>query len=112
VKFTPDGGSVRVEVGTETDQAVLTVADTGVGIPAADQERIFDRFFRSALATRQAIPGTGLGLTIARDIAAAHDGTITVDSDEGRGSTFKIWLPMRPAPVEDTQGLRRRSAAC
>jgi signal transduction histidine kinase len=103
VKFTPDGGTVRVEVGTEGDQAVLTVADTGVGIPAADRERIFDRFFRSAIATRQAIPGTGLGLTIARDIVAAHDGTITVESDEGRGSTFKVWLPLRPAPVPDTK---------
>jgi signal transduction histidine kinase len=103
VKFTPDGGRVQVEVGAEADQAVLTVADTGVGIPAADRERIFDRFFRSAIATRQAIPGTGLGLTIARDIVAAHDGTITVESDEGRGSTFKIWLPLRPPPVNDTK---------
>jgi two-component system, sensor histidine kinase and response regulator len=103
VKFTQDGGKIQVEVGTEADQAVLTVADTGVGIPAADRERIFDRFFRSAIATRQAIPGTGLGLTIARDIAAAHDGTITVESDEGRGSTFKIWLPFRPAPVPDAK---------
>jgi two-component system, sensor histidine kinase and response regulator len=102
VKFTPDGGRVQVEVGTEGDHAVLTVADTGVGIPAADRERIFDRFFRSEIATRQAIPGTGLGLTIARDIAAAHDATITVESEEGRGSTFKIWLPLRLAPVPDT----------
>ena len=102
VKFTPDGGRVQVEVGAEGDQAVLTVADTGVGIPAADRERIFDRFFRSAVATRQAIPGTGLGLTIARDIVAAHDGTISVESDEGRGSTFRIWLPLRPAPVPGT----------
>jgi two-component system, sensor histidine kinase and response regulator len=110
VKFTPDGGRVRVEVGTEGPQAVLTVADTGVGIPAADQERIFDRFFRSAVATRQAIPGTGLGLTIARDIVAAHDGTITVDSDEGRGSTFKIWLPLRPAAAADAEDCAAQQA--
>jgi signal transduction histidine kinase len=103
VKFTPDGGKVQVRVGTEGDQAMLAVADTGVGIPAADRERIFDRFFRSAIATRQAIPGTGLGLTIARDIVAAHDGTITVESDEGRASTFKIWLPLRPLPVPGTK---------
>jgi two-component system, sensor histidine kinase and response regulator len=102
VKFTKEGGKVQVGVGTEGGRAVLTVADTGIGIPAADRERIFDRFFRSAIANRQAIPGTGLGLTIARDIAAAHDGTITVESDEGRGSTFKIWLPLRPAPVPGT----------
>jgi two-component system, OmpR family, phosphate regulon sensor histidine kinase PhoR len=110
VKFTPDGGRVRVEVGTEGAQAVLTVADTGVGIPAADQERIFDRFFRSAVATRQAIPGTGLGLTIARDIVAAHDGTITVDSDEGRGSTFKIWLPLRPSAAADAEDCAAQQA--
>jgi PAS domain S-box-containing protein len=103
VKFTPDGGRVRVEVGTGADQAVLTVTDTGVGIPAADRERIFDRFFRSAIATRQAIPGTGLGLTIARDIVAAHDGTITVESDEGHGSTFEIRLPLRSAPADRTK---------
>jgi PAS domain S-box-containing protein len=99
VKFTPDGGRVEVRLGTEGDQAVLAVADTGVGIPAADQERIFERFFRTALATRQAIPGTGLGLTIAKAIVEAHKGTISVDSDEGRGSTFKVCLPLRPLPA-------------
>jgi two-component system, sensor histidine kinase and response regulator len=102
VKFTPRGGRVEVRIGTEGDQAVLAVADTGVGIPAADKERIFDRFFRSAAATRQVIPGTGLGLTIARDIVAAHNGTITVESDEGNGSTFKVWLPLHPLPVPGT----------
>jgi PAS domain S-box-containing protein len=95
VKFTPDGGKVEVRLGTEGDQAVLAVADTGVGIPAGDLAQIFERFFRTAMATRQAIPGTGLGLTIAKAIVEAHQGTITVDSDEGRGSTFKICLPLR-----------------
>ena len=99
VKFTPDGGRVEVRVGMQGDQAVLAVADTGIGIPAGDRERIFERFFRSAAATRQAIPGTGLGLTIAKAIVAAHNGTIAVDSDEDRGSTFKICLPLRPLPA-------------
>jgi two-component system, sensor histidine kinase and response regulator len=102
VKFTPEGGRVEVRIGTEGDWAVLAVADTGAGIPAADKERIFDRFFRSAAATRQVIPGTGLGLTIARDIAAAHGGTIAVESDEGRGSTFTVRLPLEPLPVPGT----------
>jgi two-component system, sensor histidine kinase and response regulator len=105
VKFTPDGGKVEVRVGTDTDKAVLEVADTGVGIPAADRDRIFDRFFRSAIATRQVIPGTGLGLTIAKNIVAAHNGVITVDSEEGRGSTFRIRLPLEPTPAANTQGL-------
>ena len=99
VKFTPDGGRVEVRVGMQGDQAVLAVADTGIGIPAGDRERIFERFFRSEAATRQAIPGTGLGLTIAKAIVAAHNGTIAVDSDEDRGSTFKICLPLRPLPA-------------
>jgi signal transduction histidine kinase len=86
VKFTPDGGRVEVRVGMQGDQAVLAVADTGIGIPAGDRERIFERFFRSEAATRKAI-------------VAAHNGTIAVDSDEDRGSTFKICLPLRPLPA-------------
>ncbi len=86
-----------MRLGTDAGQAVLAVADTGVGIPAADRERVFERFFRTAIATRQVIPGTGLGLAIARDIADAHHGTITVDSEEGRGSTFTVRLPLRAA---------------
>jgi two-component system, sensor histidine kinase and response regulator len=96
VKFTPQGGRVEVRVGSDGDHAVLAVADTGVGIAAADKEKIFERFFRSATATRQVIPGTGLGLTIARDIVSAHSGTITVQSEEGQGSTFTVRLPLRP----------------
>jgi two-component system, sensor histidine kinase and response regulator len=98
VKFTPDGGRVEVSLGTDEDQAVLSVADTGVGIPAADQERIFERFFRTAIATRQVIPGTGLGLAIAKDIVDAHHGTIAVESAEGRGSTFRIRIPRQAQP--------------
>ena len=105
VKFTPNGGRVEVKVGTDGDKAVLEVTDTGVGIPAADRDRIFDRFFRSAIATQQVIPGTGLGLTIAKNIVAAHHGTITVVSDEGRGSTFRILLPLEQVPAADVQDL-------
>jgi PAS domain S-box-containing protein len=99
VKFTPDGGRVEVRLGTDGDRALLAVADTGIGIPAADRKRIFERFFRTPIATQQAIPGTGLGLTITKAIVEAHHGTIAVDSEEGRGSTFKIYLPLRPLPA-------------
>jgi PAS domain S-box-containing protein len=102
LKFTPDGGKVEVRLGTEGDQAVLSVADTGIGIPVADRDRIFERFFRTAIAKRQAIQGTGLGLTITRAIVAAHNGTITVESDEGRGSTFTVRLPLRPVLALET----------
>jgi two-component system, sensor histidine kinase and response regulator len=105
VKFTPDGGKVEVRISTEPGKAVLEVSDTGVGIPAADRDRIFDRFFRSAIATQQVIPGTGLGLTIAKNITAAHHGAITVDSEEGRGSTFRIWLPLEQVPAADPNDL-------
>jgi two-component system, sensor histidine kinase and response regulator len=105
VKFTPDGGKVDVRVAPDTDKAVIEVADTGVGIPADDRDRIFDRFFRSAIATRQVIPGTGLGLTIAKNIVAAHHGTIAVDSAEGRGSTFRISIPLEPATGANPQDL-------
>jgi PAS domain S-box-containing protein len=102
LKFTPDGGKVEVSLGTEGDWAVLAVADTGMGIPAADRERIFERFFRTAIAKRQAIQGTGLGLTITQAIVAAHNGTIAVEGGEGSGSTFTVRLPLRPMPVPGT----------
>ena len=99
VKFTPGGGRVEIRVGREGDQAVLAVADTGTGFSAADRERIFERFFRTAIASRQAVPGSGLGLTITKAIVDAHHGTIAVDSEEGRGSTFTVRLPLRHRPV-------------
>ncbi len=97
VKFTPDGGRVEVRLAMETDRAVLTVSDTGMGIPAADIERIFERFSRGTLPQARAVPGTGLGLAISKAIAEAHDGTITVDSRERHGSVFTVRLPIRPA---------------
>jgi len=102
VKFTPDGGRVEVRLRREGDQVVLAVADTGIGILAVDRERVFERFFRTAIAARHAIQGTGLGLAVTKAIVDAHHGTIAVDSDEGRGSTFTVRLPLRPVPDPDT----------
>jgi len=104
VKFTGDGGRVEVRTAVADGQAVLTVADTGMGIPAADLERIFERFYRTAAATRQVITGTGLGLAIARAIADAHNGAITAQSTDGRGSTFTVRLPLRPVPAAQAAG--------
>ena len=100
VKFTGDGGRVEVRIAVADGQAVVTVTDTGAGIPATDLERIFERFYRTAAATRQVVPGAGLGLAIARAIADEHDGGITVASTEGQGSTFTVRLPLRPPPEE------------
>ena len=93
LKFTPAGGTVTVRVFAEGDGAVLEVADTGIGIPADEQDRLFQRFFRSSTATQQAIPGTGLGLVISRAIAEAHGGTIDVTSQVGAGTRFRVELP-------------------
>jgi signal transduction histidine kinase len=73
--------------------ARLTVSDTGIGIPAGEQGRLFDRFFRASTARRHAVPGVGLGLAITRAIVAAHDGTLEVAGVEGRGTTFTLTLP-------------------
>jgi two-component system, sensor histidine kinase and response regulator len=110
VKFTGIGGRVEVGTGVAGGQAVLTVADTGMGIPAADLERIFERFYRTKAAIRRAIPGTGLGLAIATAIADAHDGLITVESTEGHGSTFTVRLPLRPVPAAHADPNTRRAA--
>lgn len=93
VKFTPDGGQVRVALSAEADHALLEVTDTGIGVPAHEQQRLFDRFFRSSLAQQHAIPGSGLGLSIAHKIVDKHGGRLEVDSEVGRGSTFRVCLP-------------------
>jgi PAS domain S-box-containing protein len=94
VKFTPESGRVDVRVRVDGSQAVLEVRDSGMGIPASEQEYLFDRFFRSSGATEQAIQGTGLGLAISKAIVDAHAGRITVASQEGAGTTFRVALPL------------------
>lgn len=94
VKFTPKGGKVAVRADAWDGEAVLSVSDTGIGIPAEEQERLFQRFFRASNATDAAIPGTGLGLTIVRTIVANHGGVMEVDSEENRGTTFTARLPI------------------
>jgi len=99
LKFTPAGGHVVVRVTSAGHVGVTEVRDTGMGIAAAEQERLFDRFFRSTTATEQAIPGVGLGLTIVKAVVEAHGGTISVSSQEGAGTTFRIELPLS-APAD------------
>jgi signal transduction histidine kinase len=94
VKFTPDGGSVRLAAHREGDTAVIEVADTGLGIPHSEQADLFKRFFRGTNAIEKAIPGSGLGLAISQVIAEAHGGTIKLESTAGAGSTFRLVLPL------------------
>jgi PAS domain S-box-containing protein len=97
LKFTPEGGSVTVRGRVEGGVVVAEVEDTGIGIPPAEQDRVFTRFFRSSSAVERAVQGTGLGLTIAKAIVEAHGGTIGFRSAEGEGTTFRVELPRRAA---------------
>ena len=93
IKFTPAGGHVDVRVDASAGSAVIEVSDTGFGIAPEDQEQLFERFFRTQSATNKAIAGTGLGLSIAKAIVEAHNGSISVESAEGHGTTFRVDLP-------------------
>jgi signal transduction histidine kinase len=99
VKFTPAGGSVHVSLGCENGAALLEIEDTGIGIAPEDQRRLFERFFRAESAVERQLPGTGLGLYISRVIAEAHRGSLSVRSEPGRGSTFRLELPLVPVAV-------------
>jgi two-component system, OmpR family, phosphate regulon sensor histidine kinase PhoR len=93
VKFSPDGGEVVVRVAPTGEEVVVSVEDHGIGIPKADQARIFERFYKADKARRRG-GGTGLGLAIARHVVEAHGGRIRVESEEGAGSTFSFALPI------------------
>jgi PAS domain S-box-containing protein len=96
LKFTPAGGRVELRAGVHAGRAVVEIADTGHGISAAEQKRLFERFYRTSRAQTDAVPGVGLGLSIAKAIVDAHGGTIACASVEGEGSTFSIELPLAP----------------
>lgn len=94
VKFTPEGGTVRLASHVDGTAAVLEVTDTGPGIPSAELPELFNRFFRGTNAVEKAVPGSGLGLAISQVIAEAHGTTIEVESTPGVGSTFRVALPL------------------
>jgi signal transduction histidine kinase len=96
VKFTPRGGTATVSVCREGEDAVISVSDTGIGIPSGDLSRLFGRFYRASNATAAAIPGTGLGLAIAKAIVEGHGGELAVESVEGEGTTMRVFLPLVP----------------
>jgi signal transduction histidine kinase len=93
IKFTPEGGSVGVSVTRGTDGALLSVCDTGVGIPAEQLPHVFERFFRGD-ASRARGEGAGLGLSIAQWIADVHGAKIGMQSEPGRGTTVEVRFPV------------------
>ncbi len=94
IKYNRPSGRVEVVLASHGNLAMISVSDTGCGIPKADIDRIFDRFYRSPEAVRSGVQGTGLGLCFARSIVEAHGGRIEVTSSPGEGSCFRIWLPL------------------
>ena len=99
LKFTRRGGRVTVSLGLGDDCAVVTVRDTGIGIPESELDQLYARFFRASTATRNAVPGVGLGLTITKAIVTAHEGELDVESEEGVGTAFIMTLPLAAQPL-------------
>ena len=92
IKYTPAGGTVRIDASCEDDQIILHVVDTGPGIPSTDQPYLFDKFYRGSNVSDDT-PGTGLGLSIVKSIVDHHDGRIWVESKIDEGTTFTVVLP-------------------
>ena len=94
IKFTPEGGEVILSAHQENESILFSVKDTGVGIPASDLQRIFERFYKTDPARSD--KGTGLGLAIARHLVEAHGGQIWAESTPGKGSSFFFSIPIQP----------------
>jgi signal transduction histidine kinase len=101
INYTSAGG--HIQVATERHEkdarpwAVVTVQDTGMGIPEQEVHHLFERFFRGSEPQEMRIQGSGLGLAIVKEIVELHGGTVTVESQVGVGSTFAVWLPLMEA---------------
>jgi two-component system phosphate regulon sensor histidine kinase PhoR len=93
IKYTPEGGGIRVSAAAKNGEVVLEVADSGIGIPAEDVPRIFERFYRVDKSRSREMGGTGLGLSIVKHVVQVHGGSVDVESQSGKGSTFRIRLP-------------------
>lgn len=101
IKYSPDGGKIKVGMKTTDAQLIISISDEGLGIPKKDLPRIFDRFYRVDKARSRAQGGTGLGLAIAKEIVKQHKGFIWAKSEYGKGSTFTIVLPYDRDAIKD-----------
>ncbi len=94
VKYSPAGGEISLRGSREDDSIIVMVSDEGIGIPPEAREMVFERFYRVDNSDRRAIGGTGLGLALVKEIVVAHGGSVWVESEVGRGSTFFVSLPV------------------
>jgi signal transduction histidine kinase len=99
VRYTDRGGAIRIRSRRAGDRVRISLQDDGIGIPTDSQEKIFERFYRVDRARCRDHGGDGLGLPLARSIAAAHGGAIEVESQPGKGSTFTVVLPLEDGPL-------------
>lgn len=106
VRYTPEGGAITASVARKGETAVVAVSDTGIGIAAKHLPHIFERFYRVDKARSRAKGGTGLGLAIAKHIAEVHGAKIEVESEPGKGSTFRVTLPLADSSGPNPQGVR------
>ncbi len=100
IYYSRAGGRIDVSLAYEGDQAILRVHDEGIGVPAAEQEKLFGKFYRASNARKQRPDGTGVGLFLAKKVISSHDGAIIFESKEGEGSTFGFTLPLHQAPID------------
>lgn len=99
-KFTPAGGEVILHLKKEEDQwTTITVKDTGIGIPAEEVDKVFDRFYQVDSSQTREQEGSGLGMALAKELAELHHGKISVESQQGKGTIFTVWLPLGKAPL-------------
>ena len=105
VQHTPPEASIHVSVRRNTEHLMLSVADTGEGLPPEELNRIFDRFYRFDASRNRSKGGFGLGLSIAKSISESHGGTITVSSEVGKGSVFQVRLPWNNRGDKDASRL-------
>lgn len=97
IKYSPDADTVDIDIATSQDMLTVSIQDYGVGIPKEHQSNISDRFYRVHTTANRAFPGLGMGLYISSEIIKRHGGEIIVESEDGKGSTFSMSLPLIPS---------------
>jgi signal transduction histidine kinase len=107
MKYSPEFRIIWVSIDCSADGVAIRVRDRGVGIAEADRARIFDKFVRGHAAASLGVPGSGIGLAVARQIVVRHGGDLTVQSEKGQGSTFTVIMPVVPAAIAGAAGSRR-----